>query len=313
MNLIEAAGLSKCYDVKAKPQIYAVNNVDLTIRQGESVGLVGESGSGKSTLGKLLLQLEKATSGTVHYRGNRISEYSFNEMRSIRKHMQMIFQNSGNLFNPYFNVKQIILEPIDNYSRESEAEKERRVVEILDRVGLDRSYLTRFGHELSGGQRQRVGIARALVLHPEFVVCDEAVSSLDYVIRNQVLKLLMELKEQFGLTYLYISHDLSSVRKICDRVLVMYMGHIVEILPRIDENVLHPYTQALMGAILDSNPRNRQKRKPLFKATDEQRAPDQGCIFQHRCLYAKPECGVLKPKLENVDGSHFVACHLHNK
>lgn len=313
MNLIETIDLSKCYDEKAKKKVYAVKDVNLSIRKGETLGLVGESGCGKSTLGKMLLQLENSTSGQVFYRKENISKYDFSKMRTIRNNMQMIFQNSANLFNPYYTVKQIIMEPINNYSKASDAEKEQEIIDILRRVGLDSSYLGRYGNQLSGGQRQRVGIARALVLKPEFVVCDEVVSSVDYEIRNQILKLLMDLKGQFGLTYLFISHDLSAVKKICDRVLVMYMGNIMEILPSIENNIKHPYTKALLAASLDINPRNRQKKKILFRENEEQSIPESGCVFQRRCLYATDKCKINKPKLENIEDKHFVACHLYKK
>ncbi|OBR97122.1 glutathione import ATP-binding protein GsiA [Clostridium ragsdalei P11] len=313
MNLIEAVALSKCYDEKAKKKVYAVKDVDLAIRKGETLALVGESGCGKSTFGKMLLQLEKNTSGQVFYRGENISEYGFNKMRTIRNNMQMIFQNSANLFNPYYTVKQIIMEPINNYSKDSEADKEQRIIDILSKVGLHSSYLTRYGNQLSGGERQRVGIARALVLKPEFVVCDEVVASVDYTMRNQILNLLVDLKEQFGLTYLFISHDLSAVKKICDRVVVMYMGNIMEILPSIEENIKHPYTKALLAASLDINPRNRQKKKILFRENEEQNIAKNGCVFQNRCLYTNNKCKVTKPKLKNIGDKHFVACHLYNK
>jgi len=312
MNLIEAKNLSKCYNLKAKRKIYAVNHVDLSIRKGEILGLVGESGCGKSTLGKLLLKLERATSGSITFKGEDISHLSFDEMRPLRRNMQMIFQNSANVFNPYFTVRQIIMEPLNNYVRESAKDKEIKIIEILECVGLSEDYLSRYGSELSGGQRQRVGIARALVLKPEFVVCDEPVSSVDYAIRNHILNLLVELKEQLGLTYLFISHALSVVNKICDRVVVMYLGNILEILPSVNQNVIHPYTQALLAATLDVNPRNREKKKVLLRENEESSIPRQGCVFQNRCLYKEEICGKEKPRLERIDNSsdHFVACHL---
>lgn len=220
---LEADSLSKCYHSKVKKPIYAVNQVSFSIRQGETLGLVGESGCGKSTLGKLLLNLEQPSDGQVRFCGEEISSYSFRRMRPIRKDMQMVFQNSAHSFNPYLTVKQIIQEPLDNFGRYTKEEKHQKVVEILDKVGLDESYQFRYSGELSGGQRQRVGIARAFVLNPKFVVCDEAVSALDYAVRNKILNLLTDLKEEQQSTYLFISHDLSAVRQVCDRVIVMYM------------------------------------------------------------------------------------------
>ena len=313
MGLVEAIDLYKSYDEKAKEKSYAVQGVTLTIKQGETLGLVGESGCGKSTFGKLLLQLEKQTSGKVLFKGQDISNYNFHKMRPIRRNIQMIFQNSTNLFNPYFIVKQILMEPVNNYFlHESDAEKEKKVRAILHSVGLDESYLTRYGNELSGGQRQRIGIARALILHPEFVVCDEVVSSVDYTMRNQILQLLMDLKEAFGLTYLFISHDLSAVQKVCDRVAVMYMGKVMEILPSINARIKHPYTKALLDATLDVNPRNREKQTMSLKETAESESAiaNEGCPYQNRCLLAQDICKIHAPKLKNIGDDHAVACHV---
>lgn len=311
MNLVEAIDLYKSYDEKTKEKTYAVEGVTLAIKQGETLGLVGESGCGKSTFGKLLLQLEKKTSGKVRFKGEQISNYGFGKMRPIRKNIQMIFQNSANLFNPYFTVKQILMEPVNNYfHQESEADKKKRITTILRRVGLDESYLNRFGNELSGGEQQRIGIARALVLNPEFIVCDEVVSSVDYTIRNQILELLMKLKEQFGLTYLFISHDLSAVQKVCDRVAVMYMGKVMEILPSIKAGIKHPYTKSLLAATLDGNPRNRDRNNMAVHDISELAVPDTGCPYRNRCPLAEDICKKQDPQLKNVNDKHAVACHV---
>ena len=316
MNLIEAKNLSKCYNMKAKDKIFAVNNINLSIEKGEIVGLVGESGCGKSTLGKMLLKLENATEGNIIFQGEDITAYSFDRMRPIRRNMQMIFQNSLNAFNPYYTVSQIVQEPLSNYFKISPEEKEKMVVDILEKVGLSKEHLSRYGSELSGGQRQRVGIARALILNPEFVVCDEPTSSVDYAIRNQILELLLDLKDQTGLTYLFISHDISAVNRICNRVVVMYLGNIVEILPRMNQHIVHPYTQALMAATFSVDPKKRGKKKVLFKENEENTVPKCGCVFQNRCLYAEEICKYEIPKLTRIGNghrhNHFAACHFCN-
>ena len=309
MDMITINNLSKCFDMKAKNRIYAVKDIDLKIRQGEALGWVGESGCGKSTLAKLILQLERPTTGEVFYNGEDLVKKNFRQMQKIRSDLQMVFQNSANMFNPYFTVKQIIIEPLNDRNVSTD-EKEKLIISMLEKLGLDKSYLNRYGNELSGGQRQRVGIARALVSQPRFVVCDEAVSSLDYIIKKQILDLLLSLKDQMGLTYLFISHDLSSVKRVCDRVVVMYLGNIVEILPRLDEDARHPYTKALLAASLDINPRNRAKQKVLYKEHGEKSIPKTGCIFQYRCLYTNDKCRSERPEMKGGDDSHFVACHL---
>ena len=312
MEIITIKNLSKCFNMKTKNKIYAVKDIDLVIERGEALGLVGESGCGKSTLAKLILQLEKATEGEVFYNNEDLTKKSFKQMQPIRSDLQMIFQNSSNMFNPYFTVKQIISESVNDKSLADE-EKDNLIIDILKKLGLDESYLNRYGNELSGGQRQRIGIARALISNPKFVVCDEAVSSLDYIIKKQILDLLLSLKAQMGLTYLFISHDLASVKKACDRVVVMYLGNIVEILPSLDSEALHPYTKALLAASLYINTRNRTKQKVLFKEDGEKSIPKTGCIYQYRCLYTTDECTIKKPEMKGGDEKHLVACHLCNK
>lgn len=306
-NIIEVNGLSKAYG-REKPPVYAVYHANFTIRKGETLGLVGESGCGKSTLGRLLLRLEKPTKGTICFKNQDITDFSFEQMRKIRSSMQMVFQGSSNAFHPYFTVRQIIGEPLQNYQKMRKTEQEQRVVAMLEQVGLDGSYLGRYSHELSGGQRQRVGIARALILEPEFVVCDEAVSSIDFALKKQILKLLVDLKKKHGTTYLFISHDMAAVKAVCDRIMVMYLGNILEILPSADTEVLHPYTQALMAATLEPDPTVRREKKVLFKEDGVQIIPKVGCIFQSRCLYARGNCTCQRPELQEV-GGHFVACH----
>ncbi|HWR39285.1 MAG TPA: ABC transporter ATP-binding protein [Patescibacteria group bacterium] len=310
MNLLEINNLYKCYDHKEKPKVYAVYNTNLTIKRGEILGLVGESGCGKSTLGRLLLKLEQPSHGRIIFNQQDITDYSFNQMRKIRSSMQMVFQGNANAFNPHFTVEQIIAEPLNNYNSESKEQKREKIIAMLERVGLDQTYLTRYGHEMSGGQRQRVGIARALILHPEFVVCDEAVSSIDYAMKKQILTLLTDLKQQFGLTYLFISHDIAAVNKLCDRVVVMYLGNIVEIIPNINENIQHPYTTVLLAATLIPDPKKREKNRVLFKDSEELKIPERGCVFQNRCLYTQEVCQTEAPALVAKSQEHFVACHL---
>ena len=307
-NIIEVKGLCKAYGHR-KPQIYAVYDVSFGIRKGEILGLVGESGCGKSTLGRLLLKLEKATKGSISFEGHDISGYSFNEMKKIRDHMQMIFQGSSNAFNPYYTVRQIISEPLSNYRKMKNSEKEETIISMLEKVGLDKSYLDRYSHELSGGQRQRVGIARALILDPDFVVCDEAVSSIDFVLRKQILKILADLKKNKGYTYLFISHDMAAVKALCDRIMVMYLGNTMEILPSPDIEPLHPYTKALTAATLEPDPHVRREKKVLFKESGDLTVPEKGCVFQSRCLYAKENCFCRRPELKEINAGHFAACH----
>ncbi|MDQ7093789.1 ABC transporter ATP-binding protein [Desulfosporosinus sp. PR] len=309
MNLIEINGLYKCYNFKEKPRIYAVHNVSLTVKKGEVLGLVGESGCGKSTLGKMLLKLEQPSQGRIIFKQQDITDYSFKQMRQIRNSMQMVFQGTANAFNPYFTVRQIISEPLNNYSQESEEEKKKKIVAMLERVGLNHTYLTRYSHEMSGGQRQRVGIARALILNPEFIVCDEAVSSIDYALKNQILTLLSELKRQFGLTYLFISHDISAVNKLCDRVVVMYLGNVVEIIPSINDNVCHPYTKALLAATMAPDPQKRGKNRVLLREGEALKIPEKGCVFQNRCLDVQKVCETEQPALVSQNNEHYTACH----
>ncbi len=308
MNIYEVDGLGKTYE-KGKARSYAVYNVGLTIQKGEILGLVGESGCGKSTLGRLLLRLERPTRGKIRFNGTDITNYSFNEMKSIRQNMQMVFQGSSNSFNPYFTVKQIVREPLDNYFKLSDAELNEKIRAMLERVGLGSEYLYRYSSELSGGQRQRVGIARALIMNPEFVVCDEAVSSVDYVLKKQILALLLDLKKKNSFTYLFISHDIAAVKAICDRVAVMYLGNIVEILPHADSEALHPYTQALLAAMLIPDPEIKNEKKVLFKEGGELKVPQRGCVFQSRCLYCKEKCLAERPGLREISNGHSVACH----
>lgn len=307
-NMVEVKGLSKAYGQRRQEK-YAVYNVSFAICKGEILGLVGESGCGKSTLGRLLLRLERPTKGEIYFDGQDITGCSFTEMRKIRDRMQMIFQSSANAFNPYYTVRQIISEPVLNYRKTDAGERDALMTEMLEKVGLDSSYLNRYSHELSGGQRQRVGIARALILGPDFVVCDEAVSSIDFVLKKQILKILAEQKKKNGFTYLFISHDMAAVKAVCDRIMVMYLGNIMEILPEAEAKALHPYTQALLAAALEPDPNVKREKKILFKESGELAIPEAGCVFWPRCLYATEVCMRRSPELREIYDGHFVACH----
>ena len=310
-NIFVVKNLRKTYPLSRTQALNAVDGITFEIRKGETLGLVGESGCGKSTLGKLLLNLEQADEGEVLFHDTDISGYDFKKMRPLRRQLQMIFQNSSDSFNPYYTIRHIIAEPLDNYrANDSPAERETLVSDMINRVGLDESYLDRFASELSGGQRQRIGIARALILTPEFVVCDEPVSSLDYAIRNKIITLLNDLKKSNDLTYLFISHDISAINQICDRVMVMYRGSIMEILPSLEDKtaIRHPYTKALMAATLGIDPRDRKQNTVLFRK--EEREPGSGCPFYHRCLEACDDCSHVRPGLVPVDDKgHYCACH----
>jgi oligopeptide/dipeptide ABC transporter, ATP-binding protein, C-terminal domain len=310
MHIVESRALFKSFQPRKKNVVYAVHDASLAVRKGETLGLVGESGCGKSTLGKMLLNLEQPTKGNVFFDGEDITHYSFSRMRPLRNRMQMVFQGSANAFNPYFTVKETVGEPLRNYSTGTEAQKAEIIVAMLERVGLDASYLTRYAHELSGGQRQRVGIARALIVQPEFVVCDEVVSSVDYALKRHILALFADLKQSLALTCLFISHDIAAVNAVSDRVAVMYLGNIVELVPRVNETALHPYTRTLLAAALPQTPRNRKKNLMLFKEGEGLAIPDQGCIFQKRCLFTEDVCKTERPVMRDMGGGRHTACHL---
>ncbi|ETT67498.1 MULTISPECIES: ATP-binding cassette domain-containing protein [Paenibacillus] len=268
MKLLEAVSLNKKYGMERgwftrnARSVHAVNNLSLSLESGETLGLVGESGCGKSTLARLLLGLEKPSSGRVMYRNEDYTDWSFSEMRMIRRKMQMVFQNSLASFNPLFTVEQIIGEPLRNYGERKAGARRVTVADTLELVGLERQHIHRYPHELSGGQQQRVGIARAITLRPELIICDEPFSSLDVTLRKQMMDLLQELKHELGLSYVFITHDLSVVNRFCDSVAVMCQGEIVEkqsgatMLQQAD----HPYTRTLLSSVPVQDPRLRKKR-----------------------------------------------------
>ncbi len=293
--------------------VRAVDGVTFDIYRGETLGLVGESGSGKSTTGRVLLQLEKATDGTMSINGEELTTVSNTRLRELRKQMQMIFQDPHASLNPRMTVATIIGEPLVENSSMTKKERRDRIDELLMKVGLDPTHANRYPHEFSGGQRQRIGIARAIALHPEFIVCDEPIAALDVSIQAQVVNLLKQLQEELHLTYLFISHDLSMVRHIADRVAVMYLGNIVE-LAHVDDlydNPKHPYTQALNSAVPLPDPVAEASRVRTILEGDipSPANPPPGCVFNTRCPIATEKCSRDVPEWRETGNGHWVACH----
>lgn len=291
--------------------VKAVDDVSLHINPGETLGLVGESGCGKSTLGRLILRLDEPTSGQILFEGQDILAYDASQLRELREEMQIIFQDPFSSLNPRKNVAHIVGEPLMVHGMKSRRDRDARVLDLLQIVGMGAEHMRRYPHQFSGGQRQRIGVARALALNPKLIICDEAVSALDVSIQAQVINLLQDLQEEFGLTYLFISHDLSVVEHISDRVGVMYLGEIVELADSqtIHNRPLHPYTQALLSAAPIPDPQRVQSHVILTGDVPSPISPPPACRFHTRCPYAEQICRDHAPKLRDIASGHTVACH----
>lgn len=311
--LISVQNIKKHFNV-GKEILKAVDGISFDIYPGETFGLVGESGCGKSTAGRTIMRLYEPTDGELLFKDENIYALSKKEMQNIRKNFQMIFQDPYACLNPKMNVEDIVAEPLDIHGVYSNRqERHERVVELLELVGLGNEHAMRFPHEFSGGQRQRIGIARALALNPEFIICDEPISALDVSIQAQVVNLLKELQDKLGLTYLFIAHDLSMVRYISDRVGVMYLGKMMELASsdELYDNPLHPYTKALLSAIPIPDP-EAQRNKKIIKLEGDVPSPinpPKGCRFVDRCPYAIEICNDQEPQWRELEEKHFVACH----
>lgn len=318
--LLEVDGLKMHFPIfkgvfrKQVGVVKAVDDLSFVVYEGETLGLVGESGCGKSTVGRSILRLYDLTDGKVSLDGVDISDLEGEELRAERPQMQMIFQDPQASLNPRMSVAAIIAEPLDEHKSLSKSERMERVFELMDAVGLNRDWANRFPHEFSGGQRQRIGIARALALNPKFIVCDEPIAALDVSIQAQVVNLLEDLQDKFGLTYLFISHDLSMVRHLAKRVAVMYLGKMVELAPRevLYDKPLHPYTQALLSAVPEPDPQIARKRERIILEGDvpSPANPPEGCNFCTRCPKVMDICKRETPIWQEIEPERFVACHL---
>ena len=317
-EVLRVAGLKKYFPVRrgllqsVAGHVRAVDGVSFDIQAGETLCLVGESGCGKSTVGKTILRLQEPTAGQIWLGGTEVTTLSEEQMRAHRRQVQMVFQDPYSSLNPRMRVGQIIAEPLENFDIAHGAEKDRQVLALLDKVGLRQDAVDRFPFEFSGGQRQRLGIARALALNPRLIVADEPVSALDVSVQAQVLNLLMDLQEEFGLSYLFVSHDLAVVEHIGHRIAVMYLGRIVELAPRerIFAQPQHPYTEALMAAAPIAAPKARNARLVIEGDVPSPINPPPGCHFHTRCPYAEARCRVDAPPLQEIAPGHVVACHL---
>ncbi|WP_339227385.1 dipeptide ABC transporter ATP-binding protein [Oceanobacillus sp. FSL K6-2867] len=318
--LLEIDGLKKYFPIKGGPlgrtvgEVKAVDDVSFTVFEGEILGIVGESGCGKSTTGKAILRLIEPTAGEVKFDDHDITHIHAEEMRKLRRDMQIIFQDPYASLNPRHTVEKIIGEPLLIHGMKNVKERTSRVKELLEVVGLSAYHASRYPHQFSGGQRQRIGIARALANNPKLIICDEPVSALDVSVQAQILNLMEALREEFNLTYIFIAHDLSVVKHISDRVGVMYLGRMVELTSKdkLYDEAKHPYTQALLSAVPDPDPDIKKERVILKGDVPSPADPPAGCAFHTRCPMAMDVCKSVRPAFLPVEDNHFVACHLYD-
>ncbi|UFJ62634.1 ABC transporter ATP-binding protein [Brevibacillus sedimenti] len=316
--LLEVKGLKKHFPIKSgffkktKGYVKAVDGIDLQVFPGETLGIVGESGCGKSTTGRTILRLLEPTAGEVWFDGKDLARLSKEEMRRMRKDLQMVFQDPYASLNPRMTIKQILMESLAVHNIGTREERLATIEEMIEIVGLRKEHLNRHPHDFSGGQRQRIGIARALVVKPKLIIADEPVSALDVSIQSQILNLLKDLKKEFNLTLMFISHDLSVVKHLCDRVAVMYLGRVVEIADKrtLFDNPSHPYTRALLSAVPVAKPRQKRERILLTGDLPSPANPPSGCTFHPRCPHATDLCKTKAPSLADIGGGQFVSCHL---
>lgn len=318
--LLQVKGLKKYFDItggilsRKIGEVKAVDGVSFDVYEKEVLGIVGESGCGKSTTGKAILRLIEPTEGEIIFNGQEITKLNEEEMRKLRRDMQIIFQDPYASLNPRHKVEKILSEPLLVHQIGTKEERSKKVREVLDIVGLPSEAASRYPHQFSGGQRQRIGIARALIVNPKLVICDEPVSALDVSIQSQILNLMEDLQEEFGLTYIFISHDLSVVKHISDRVGVMYLGKIVELASNEElyDNPLHPYTKSLLSAVPEPDPDLQRERIILEGDVPSPSNPPNGCAFHTRCPECMDICKEVEPKFQEISDNHFVACHLYN-
>ncbi|MBC2851417.1 ATP-binding cassette domain-containing protein [Cetobacterium sp. 8H] len=314
-KILEVKNLKKYFNTP-KGLLHAVDGVNFSIERGKTLGVVGESGCGKSTTGRVVLRLLEATDGEIYFEGKNIREYNKEQMVKLREEMQIIFQDPYASLNPRMTISEIIAEPLIIHKKcKNKEELQEKVSKLMEIVGLSERLMNTYPHELDGGRRQRIGIARALALNPKFIVCDEPVSALDVSIQAQVLNLMKDLQEEFGLTYMFITHDLSVVKHFSDDIAVMYLGELVEKAPakELFKNPVHPYTKALLSAIPVPSLKHKMNRERLKGEITSPVNPGVGCRFRKRCPLAVPECATSTPILREISPGHFYACHLIEK